>query len=162
MRSLYEIDKEYLELFNRFDPETGEVLFTDEELDSIKQEFETKADNIACLIKDKKSLIDARKAEMKTLKERNDLEEKQVDRLCNYLVRSMLMRNKKKLETARNLISTRNSKSVFIENESLIPKEYLKKKIEKFPMKKEIGEALKNGLNVAGCKLQENTSLIVK
>ena len=35
-RSLYEINAAYLQLFERIDPETGEILFTDEELDAIK------------------------------------------------------------------------------------------------------------------------------
>lgn len=162
MRSLYEINQAYLDIFNRFDPETGEVLFTDEELDEIKEEFEQKADNIACLIKDKKALIKDRKEEIDSLKCKNDAEQKQVDHLTQYLLNAMQMRDKKKMVTVRNTISTRNTKSVKIESELLIPEEYMKEKIDYTPMKKEISDALKKGVEVPGCSLQEKTSLTVK
>lgn len=162
MRSLYEINQAYLELFNKFDPETGEVLFTDKELDDIKEEFEVKADNIACIIKDKNALIEARKVEMDSLKEKNEKEKRQVEHLTKYLLNAMQLRDSKKLVTVRNIISTRNSKSVQIESELLIPKIYMKVKTESSPMKKEIGDALKKGIEVPGCKLLENTSLAIK
>lgn len=162
MKSLYEINKEYLELFDRVDPETGEVLFTDDELDAIKEEFEKKADNIACLIKGKEAMIEARKNELETLKLKNDNEKKQVEHLKNYLLNAMKMRGSKKIVTPRNTLGTRLSKSVSIESELLIPKEYMKEKVETTPMKKEIGDALKKGIKVPGCSLLEKISLTVK
>ena len=159
---LYEINAAYLQLFERVDPETGEILFTDEELDAIKEEFEVKADNIGCLIKEVKALIKARKEEIDALKMKNDSDQKRVDHLEKYLLNALMMRGKKKLATARNTISTRNTKSVSIDAEILIPKEYLKVKTETSPMKKEIGAALKQGIDVPGCSLVEKTSLTVK
>ena len=147
-RSLYEINAAYLQLFERVDPETGEILFTDEELDAIKEEFEVKADNIGCLIKEVKALIKARKEEIDALKMKNDSDQKRVDHLEKYLLNA--------------LMSTRNTKSVSIDAEILIPKEYLKVKTETSPMKKEIGAALKQGIDVPGCSLVEKTSLTVK
>ena len=161
-RSLYEINAAYLQLFERVDPETGEILFTDEELDAIKEEFEVKADNIGCLIKEVKALIKARKEEIDALKMKNDSDQKRVDHLEKYLLNALMMRGKKKLATARNTISTRNTKSVSIDAEILIPKEYLKVKTETSPMKKEIGAALKQGIDVPGCSLVEKTSLTIK
>lgn len=162
MRSLYQINQAYIDMFNNYDEETGEFLFTDDELDDIKEEFEVKADNIACVIKDKKALINARKDEINALKLKNETEKNQVERLNNYLLNALKIRDKKKLETARNTISTRNTTSVCIESEDLIPEVYLKKKIEITPMKKEIGIALKDGIEVSGCSLQKNISLNIK
>ena len=143
MRSLYEINQAYLDLFNKIDPETGEVLFSDEDIDNIAEEFEQKADNIACLIKDKEATIKARRSEMESLKERNEREQKQIDRLKRYLLQSLQLRNTKKLETVRNVIRTKNSVSVSIENSSDIPKEYIRTKVTSEPNKMEIGKALK-------------------
>lgn len=162
MRSLYEINKTYLELFEKVDPETGEILFTDEELDAVKEEFELKADNIACFIKDREALIEARKSEIDNLKNKNIAEQKRIDNLKKYLLNALQMRNKKKLVTARNTIGTRKTTSVLIEDETLIPNEYLKVKTEKSPMKKEIGAALKTGIEISGCSLIEKVSLNVK
>lgn len=162
MRSLYEINQAYLDLFNKIDPETGEVLFSDEDIDNITEEFEQKADNIACLIKDKEATIKARRSEMESLKERNEREQKQIDRLKRYLLQSLQLRNTKKLETVRNVIRTKNSVSVSIENSSDIPKEYIRTKVTSEPNKMEIGKALKEGIKVPGCSLTEKASLTIK
>lgn len=162
MRSLYEINQAYLDLFNKVDPETGEVLFDDDDIDSIAEEFEQKADNIACLIKDKEAMIKARKSEMEGLKERNEREQKQVDHLKKYLLQSLQLRNTKKLETARNVIGMRNSVAVNIKDVADIPEKYIRTKVSKEPNKVEISKALKEGIEVPGCSLIEKTSLIIK
>lgn len=162
MRSLYEINQAYLDLFNNVDPETGEVLFSDEDIDNIAEEFEQKADNIACLIKDKEAMIKARKSEMESLKERNEREQKQIDRLKRYLLQSLKLRNTKKLETVRNVIGMRNSVSVQIEDGADIPEEYIRTKVTREPNKAEMSKALKEGVIIPGCSLAEKTSLTIK
>lgn len=162
MRSLYEINQAYLDLLNKVDPETGEVLFSDEDIDSIAEEYEQKADNIACLIKDKEATIKARKSEMESLKERNEREQKQVDYLKRYLLQSLRLRNVKKLETVRNVIRMRNTVSVQVENDAVIPEQYIRTKVTSEPNKAEIGKALKEGIMIPGCALLEKTSITIK
>ena len=161
MRSMYEINQAYLELFNKVDPETGEVLFSDEDIDSIAEEFEQKADNIACLIKDKEAMLEARKSEMKGLKERNEREQKQIDRLKRYLLQSLQLRNTKKLETVRNVIGVRHSVAVQIDDGADIPEEYIRTKVTREPNKAEMSKALKEGIKIPGCSLTEKTSLTI-
>lgn len=162
MRSLYEINQAYLDLLNKVDPETGEVLFSDEDIDSIAEEFEQKADNIACLIKDKEATIKARESEMESLKERNEREQKQVDHLKRYLLQSLRLRNAKKLETVRNVIRMRNTISVQVEDDTVIPEQYIRTKVTSEPNKSEIGKALKEGIMIPGCSLLEKTSITIK
>lgn len=162
MRSLYEINQAYLDLFNKVDPETGEVLFSDEDIDSIADEFEQKADNIACLIKDKEATIKARKSEIEGLKERNKREQKQIDRLKRYLLQSLQLQNTKKLETVRNVIGVHNSVSVRIEDDANIPEEYIRTKVTREPNKAEMSKALKEGIKIPGCSLMEKKSLTIK
>lgn len=161
-RSLYEINEEYLHLFDEVDEETGEIKFDEKRLEELNEEFETKADNIACLIKDKKALLDARKNEITNLQEKNKKEEKQIDYLNKYLVNALKLREKKKIETARNTISTRNSKVVDILDEKLIPTLYTKEEVKTKVDKKSIKEAIAKGIEVPGALLKENVSLIIK
>lgn len=161
-RSLYEIDKVYLNLFNDVDEETGEIKFDEELLENLNIEFEQKADNIACLIKDKLAMIEARKQEAKSLKEKADRDEKEVEYLKNYLLKSLELRDKKKIETARNTIGTRKSKAVDIINEFIIPSEFIKKEVVSKIDKKLIKEVITSGKKVDGALLKENVSLLIK
>lgn len=161
-RSLYEINEAYLHLFDEVDEETGEIKFDEKHLEELNEEFETKADNIACLIKDKKALLEARKNEISNLQEKNKKEVKQINYLNQYLINALELRDKKKIETARNTISIRNSKAVDILDEKLIPTLYIKEEIKTKIDKKLIKESITKGTEIPGALLKENVSLIIK
>ena len=50
---------------------------------------------------------------------------------------------------------------VIVDDVTAVPAEYMETKIEQKPNKNKIYDALKNGEQVAGCRLQENESLVV-
>ena len=59
-------------------------------------------------------------------------------------------------------VSFRCSKAVQIAENTELPAEYIKTKVEKLPDKKKIGDALKNGIAVPGCALVTNRNMQIK
>lgn len=164
-RSLYEINNDYLvALDNAFivDEETGEIILREDLLNKLEGEFKDKADNICCYIKDLESLTDAIKAEKKALDERLKANESRVESLKKYLSESLKIRAIDKLETPRNKISFRSSKSVEVLDEMLISDAYWKEEVVKKLDKKTILDALKNGETVEGCQLLVKSNIQIK
>lgn len=162
---LYKINKyiqDVLENGYSFDEETGEVLFDESNLDTLEIAFNEKVDNIICYIKNLNALNDAIDSEIKALGERKKANDTKVESLKNYVVKSMKMRDMDKLETSKNKISFRKSKSLNVVDESKIPDVYFTQKIEKKVDKTAIKKALNDKKEVAGCELVTNINLQIK
>lgn len=162
---LYKINKhiqDVLENGYSFDEETGEILFDTSSLDTLEIAFNEKVDNIICYIKNLNALNDAIESEIKALGERKKANNKKVENLTNYVLTTMKMREMDKLETAKNKVSFRKSKSLNVVDESKIPSIYFTEKIEHKVNKKAITDAIKQGYEIEGCELVEKTNLIIK
>lgn len=165
MRSLYEINNDFIQVLeNGFlvDEETGEITFQEDALNDLDLEFSQKVDNIACYIKDIESLNQAIKDEKKALDERLKVNDRKVENLKKYVSSSLKMRDMNKLETARNKITFRKSKSVNVINESLLADEYFTEKITKTVNKTAIKKAIESGLTVDGAEIKENRNVVIK
>lgn len=165
MRSLYEINNDFIQVLeNGFlvDEETGEITFKEDALNDLDLEFNQKVDNIACYIKDIESLNQAIKDEKKALDERLKMNDRKVENLKKYVSSSLKMRDMNKLETARNKITFRKSKSVNVINESLLADEYFTEKITKTVNKTAIKKAIESGLTVDGAEIKENRNVVIK
>ncbi len=162
--NLYEINDAYEKALSNFtvDDETGEIIFDDEEIKKLEGAFEEKVDNVACYIKSLNALNDSIKAEKQALDERLKTNDKKVESLKKFLAMSLEMRDMKKFETARNKLSFRKSTSVVINEDAVLPNQFVKKVITEKIDKKAIGEALKNGEVVEGCYLKESNNLQIK
>lgn len=102
---LYEIADTYRAFMAAVDAgEIPEDAITDT-LDGIAGEFEQKADNIACLIKELRLEAQAIKEEADNLYTRQRQKAAAADRLAKYLQQNMQATNKGKIETARNKIT---------------------------------------------------------
>lgn len=86
-------------------------------LESINAEFDYKADNLACIIKNFNVLIAGMEDEEKEIAKRRRAKERTVEKLKLYLSECMAMVGKIKLETPRNRISHRESKQVSVPDE---------------------------------------------
>jgi hypothetical protein len=86
-------------------------------LESISSEFDLKADNLACIIKNFNVLIAGLDAEEKELAKRRRAKERTVEKLKLYLSHHSHALGKIKLETPRNRISHRESKQVSVPDE---------------------------------------------
>ena len=117
MSALYELDKAIYEVIEQgmsIDEETGEIVWDEDNLDQLVAELDTKRENVGLYIKNLTADVDMLKAEEKNLKERRQVKERKIERLKDYLTRSMELTGDKSLETARIKMSFRKSTSVNI------------------------------------------------
>ena len=156
---LYEIDNAILDCI---DTETGEVIDIDK-LNELQLERDTKIENVACWIKDLKAEAEAIKAEKQALADRQKAAENKAESLKKWLAYAL---DGEKFKTARCSVSFRKTESVEVTDEGLnnLMKEHDELLTYKAPEpnKTAIKQALKDGLNVEGVQLVQNTSTIIK
>jgi len=164
----YEIKSEFFaiqELLQNeeFDEDTGEMIDNSEAIESLLNEIEdernSKADNIAYLVKEAIDTESSLKAEITRLNERKQMAIRQQDslkKLCSYLLGG------EKLKTDRFTFSYRTSQSVNITDESLIPAEFLNVVEKITPDKKKIKEALADFNDVPGAEIVVKESLGIR
>ena len=156
---LYEIDNAILDCI---DIETGEIIDIDK-LNDLQLERETKIENVACWIKDLKAEAEAIKNEKQALAERQKVAENKAESLKKWLAYAL---QGEKFKTPKCAISFRKTESVEVTDEGLnnLMKEHDELLTYKAPEpnKTAIKQALKDGLNVEGVQLVQNTSTIIK
>lgn len=171
--SLYKLDqtiKEVLENGLTFDIETGEVLFTSDDLDKLETSVEEKINNIVGYIKN----LELEAKMYGEIKKDYDAREKKtkstIDRLKNYLDSYLTSNHIEKKEVLNGTVSYRNSTATEIFDEDKL-REYLKQHEDKRELytttkiewsKKNIGDDLKKGIEIDGAQLRENRNLQVK
>ena len=156
---LYEIDEAIIACI---DAETGEIIDADK-LDKLTMERDAKIENVALWIKDLKAEAEALKAEKMAFAERQKVAENKAESLKKWLAYAL---QGEKFKTPKCAISFRKSEAVEVTDEGLnnLMKEHDELLTYKAPEpnKTAIKQALKDGLNVAGVKLVQNTSTIIK
>ena len=158
--TIYEIDKAIMECV---DLETGEIIDT-EQLDKLQMERDAKLENVACWIKELKAEAEAIKAEKQKLSERQKVAENKAESLKKWLA---FVLEGQKFKTAKCAVSFRQTESVEVTEEGLENlmrcgnDDLLTYKAPE-PNKTAIKQAIKDGLNVAGVQLVQNTSTIIK
>lgn len=130
-------------------------------LENIDDEIETKADNIAKVLRDFDGDIEALKSEEERLAKKRKAIENRQKHLKEYLQNAMLVLDKRKFKT--DLFSfniQKNVPSLKILDESKIPEDYYK--IEKKLNKNDLKEAVKNGLFEDAAELVQTESLRIR
>lgn len=166
---LYELRREYEDLSNLW--ETGEI--PDEAardtLEGITGEAEEKADNIACMVKNLNAEAKAMKEEEDRLSERRKALEHKADYLKKYLLDNLTLMGLKSVKTARNAISVRQAvPQVIVENEdqfvawATMEHEEFLKITPPAPNKTAIRDALKNGEELPGAKLEAKPYITIR
>lgn len=166
---LYELRREYEDLSNLW--ETGEI--PDEAardtLEGIVGEAEEKADNIACMVKNLNAEAKAMKEEEDRLSERRKALEHKADYLKKYLLDNLTLMGLKSVKTARNAISVRQATpQVIVENEdqfvawATMEHEEFLKITPPAPNKTAIRDALKNGEELPGAKLEAKPYITIR
>lgn len=138
-------------------------------LEGIEDEFDEIAEALALYIKNLNAKAEAIKNEKQKLEQRQKSAENKGERLKKYLLASMQNMNRKKVETARVVVTTRNNaesvniteESLFIEwalehDDSLL--NYQKPQISKTAVK----NAIKNGQEIPYAQLIRTQSVIIK
>ena len=155
--NLYDIE---YEITNCVDPATGEII-DEKRLDALQMAREKKIENILLWIKNLKSEAGAIREEEKKLADRRQSDEKKAESLTQY-VQNVL--NGEKFKTSRVVVSYRKSEAVIVDDLQLMQEtcdEYLKYK-DPEPDKAKIKAALKDGITVPGCHLEERQNITIK
>ena len=155
--NLYDIE---YEITNCVDSETGEII-DEQRLDALQMAREKKIENILLWIKNLKSEAGAIREEEKKLADRRQSDEKKAESLTQYVQNAL---NGEKFKTSRVVVSYRKSEAVIVDDLQLMQEtcdEYLKYK-DPEPDKAKIKAALKDGITVPGCHLEERQNITIK
>lgn len=156
-----------------FDEETGEVFFTTDDLDALNEALDNKLESLAGIYQMYSSKADALKIRSKDIADRAKSFEKKADNIKSYIDALMRANGKdeKGLEVGDKKLSYRKSKATNIFDEDKL-KEWInssdenKQKYFKYKepeiVKKELGDALKQGEEIPGVELVENKNLQIK
>jgi hypothetical protein len=143
------------------DRETGEI---SEEglsaLDELELTLDEKLTNTALYLKGVEAERDAVAKAAKELSARAAIHGKQADRLREYLRANMERVGHEGLSDPRVKLGWRSSTAVVVDADASLPVELLCVKTS--PDKKAIGELLKSGTEVEGCRLETRKNLQVK
>ena len=154
---LYELTEIYLNLKD-MDIEKGDL---NAALENIDDEIETKADNIAKVLRDFEGDIEALKSEEERLAKKREVIENRQKQLKEYLQNAMLVLDKRKFKTDLFSFNIQcNAPSLKILDESKIPEDYYK--IERNLNKNALKEAVKNGLFEDAAELVQTESLRIR
>lgn len=149
------------ELLNE-DNSEDQIKLIEERIIELLDKQENKYENILKLRANKlaqaKMLQDEIERLQKKLKPLNNT----VERLENYLDESLRLNGIQTLEVWTFSLSYRTSESVEIENEWLLPAEFVKVKETRSPDKIAIKKAIKDGQQVTGATVKTNLNLQIK
>ena len=156
--NLYELSLSFQEVQNmELDPEVMQ-----DTLDSIEDAIESKAENIAKLVRNLESDVSAYKEEEDRLKTKRQSTENKVKWLKTYLEDNMKLTGKTKFKSGMfNFSIQKNPASVNITDEKAIPEEFLIQqppKVDKTSLK----EILKRGIEVPGAELKQTEGLRIR
>ncbi|EAE7494732.1 TPA_asm: hypothetical protein GEQ41_08815 [Listeria monocytogenes] len=159
MSTLYSIQGKYQQLLNLAEQLDPELL--KDTLESIDDELETKAENVAFVIKELEGQSLILEKETKRLAERKNTINNNVKRLKQSLFDAMITANKQKIKTNLFTLDIRkNPPSLIVEDESKLLN-YLIEQPKKLD-KTKLGDDLKKGIEVPGAKIIQTERLQIK
>lgn len=198
MAKLYELSDSFEQLFNQFDAindydfdtdadgnpidSSGEIIANPDEykktmlevwfdtLEGIEGEFEEKAENIACYIKELQLDVDGLDKEEKALKTRKEAKKNKLEAMKKYLKDKMLQINLLKIDKPRAKLSVKNNaeslvvddEKAFIEWAERSGKNFLLKYSEPEIRKTDTKKLVQNGADIPNVHLERSKSLIIK
>ena len=161
-----EEDRKLNELFiASIDEETGEIKDSEilEQLEvELKEALARKSDGIIKIFREQEENINGTENEIKRLQKLKQGREKALERFKDYIKFNLKNMDIKTIETTLGKIILKETPAVDPYDENLIPKEFMKEKIEYKPMKREIKKAIDSGIEVPGARIVMNTSLTIK
>jgi cell division ATPase FtsA len=168
MITLYELQEKYRYLLENSITEDGEISEENiRQLDSLQNDIDVKAENVAHFIKNIEATENAVKEAIEKLELRKKrLSDKRVW-LSDYLLNCLLAAGKERVTTSMyfdKIAIQDNPPSVFISNIDDVPQKYKKEKhiITISVDKAEIKKAIENKEEVAGAYLEQKKRLIIK
>ena len=158
---LYELTQNYLNLLDLLENPDVPDEMVQAALNEVEGDFEDKAENVVKLMKSIEGDIKAFKEEETRLYTRRKSLENKVKNLKEYLEGNLKALGKREIKgKIFTLRIQKNAPKLIIEDLESIPKEYLETYIE--ANKNKIKDDLKNGIEIAGAKLEASESLRIK
>ena len=162
---LYEMANEYRALQSAI--EQGLIAEDEiaESLEAVALPIEERVDNLATWVKELEGDINTLATEIKRLQERKKAAEALQERIKDSIMHAMVVTNAYKYE-GRNKVTSRKSKKVVVYDmwaliNSPDADNYLRYKDPEVN-KVAVADALKNGVDVKGCSLEDNLSVIIR
>ena len=155
--TLYDIDNA---IMSCVDQETGEIIDL-EWLKQLQMERNKKIENVLLWIKNLKAEAEAIKEEENALAARRKANERKIASLTEYVQYALGGEN---FKTAKVAVSWRTSDAVIVDDIRELTNnadDYLTYK-EPEPNKNKIKAAIKSGINVPGCHLEERHNMTIK
>lgn len=154
VEELLELIRDYAEAH---DGEVSEEL--DNRLNALLDAKETSIELLAIEYKSLMTKVSMYKAQEKALA----IARKEVESLAQAKVIAIGLGLKgEKYNSKTSAVTYRKSTSLFVEDESAVPSEYIKTKTVDSIDKKAVTKAIKDGGDIAGCRLMENINVVVK
>ena len=164
--TLYEIDGKLRQLLDAMYMSVSEDGSIDDsaidfkQLNELKEERQTKLENITLYIKECEAEAKALKEEYDKLKQRADTATRKADSLRKYLTDSLINNGETDgFSTARCKVSFRKSESVEVPDIEYLDNKFKIENISYSPDKKAIKAAIKSGEDVCGAFLKENYNI---
>lgn len=162
--SLYEISQNVLEAIEsgfQVDEETGEVIYSDEQILAF-EDFDEKMAGCSRYIKNERALIESIKAEEMALKARRAVLERRLESFMGYVAGCMESVGCKRYELPEASLRVGKSERVTID-ETVLPSEFWEEKVTRKPIgKADLKKAVKSGKYIPGVEIVECTNLTVK
>ena len=143
---------------NGADQEEIQLLLNAKEM--AEMERSTKLESYAMVIKNLESNIKGIDSEVKRLTERKRFMQSNISNLKNNMAETLKTVDGHRLKTEKFTFSFRKSTSVKVEDESVIPPQFIK--VERTISRSELAKALKAGEHIEGAALIENQSLSIR
>ena len=163
MLTLYNIEKEYLDLTSEIIENEGELTpELDERLTITKNALEYKANQYAHVIKTLDHEVDAIDKEIERLQAMKKARSNAKDRLKKAVADAMQIFEITEIKGEFMKLYFKKTEAVVIDDEKLLPSTYQREKITYTPNKTAIKEAIENGEEIPGSHIQENYNLQIK
>jgi hypothetical protein len=163
--SLYVIAGEYTAAMNKLVDSDLPIEVINDTLEGLSGDLETKATNVAMFVRNLESPAEQIKVAEKAMADRRKAIEKKADSIRRYLKDNMQRCGINKIECPHFALTLKkNPPSVVIDDVEAIPAEFMVTPAPPPPApdKKAIGDKLKNGEEVPGCRLEQGERLEIK
>lgn len=167
MSSLFELTKERLTLKHDLEALDFDSQTITDTLDSESTELDAKIADYGFIIIDRVSFGTQMQAEIDRMQARLTAYTKCTDAIKAWLLKNMQACQISRIDCPAFSVSLRvNPPTVVIDAESLIPKEYMRTPVPNPPVpapdKKAIADAIKQGIEVTGCHLEQTQRLVIE
>lgn len=167
MSNLYELVGEHLALQRKLEAMDLDQETIADTLDGNTGDIDKKVESYCCVIRNYEAAADAKSAEAARMMERAKADLKRAEKLKEFLFTSLQAANISKSESTLFTVTIQNNPSkVVIDDEALIPADYMRNKPvvqpPPEPDKDLIKKAIADGYEVAGAHIVQTQRLVIK